>query len=339
MRINRISRQSREGFTLLEILTATTIFSIILVIALSILGQSISVWKRSSNKIQSFQDARRAYSLISASLSQATLKTYLDYVDASDNFPSDTGYTAPPVRYARRSDLQMVTHPSGTSGFPGTVGTGVGVYFQFPSGFEGSSGGTKQYVGMSHLLNTCGFYVEFADDTTRPGFVSTTPKYRYRLMQLLVPTQNNLIYDASDGAPAHNWFKNFAASDSHPVADNIIALVILPQDPDEPIDYITPDYVYDSRLDEKDDPQPVTANQLPPAFQVVMIAIDEDSAMRMETGSAEPSVISTALAGKFVDVTELQQDISAIESALIDANIQYRTFTNSVAIRESKWSK
>jgi uncharacterized protein (TIGR02599 family) len=69
-----------------------------------------------------------------------------------------------------------------------------------------------------------------------------------------------------------------------------------------------------------------------------MVAIDEASAVRLQSGTAPPTVIETALSGKFTDVTHYGADITALESALIAAHVHYQVFTTSIALRESKWS-
>jgi uncharacterized protein (TIGR02599 family) len=323
-----------RGFTLLEMLVATSIFTIALAISIGIFGQISGVWNRSTEKVKAFQSARVAFDLLTRNLGQANLNTYLDYVDDGNNFPADSGYDNRPVRYARRSNLQFVAGPPGASGIPGTAGTGSAVFFQFQDGYEGTS---TKYAGLENLLNACGYFVEFADDTTRPPHTedSAKPRYRYRLMQMLVPTQENAIFKATE-PDLHKWFTDHAADNAYPVAENIIALIIIPRDP---VDPIVADYKYDSRLNERQDPQPITANQMPPVVQVTMIAIDDKAALRLENGASQPAVIQGALSGKFSQVSNFETDLKQVESALIEARINYQIFTSNVPIRESKWTK
>ncbi len=124
------------------------------------------------------------------------------------------------------------------------------------------------------------------------------------------------------------------------MADNIIALILRPRDP-QTSGSTAPNnsYTYDSTSGATSSPQPITANQLPPVIDVTMIAIDESSARRIESGSSQPSVISSALANRFTTPSLYESDLQQVTSALASANIAYRVFSSSVAIRESKWSK
>lgn len=326
---------SSSGFTLVEILVASTVFVVVLAITLSAMGNATSIWRNSAAKIEAFQGARSAFALITRNLSQATLNAYLDYDDANN-----------PTRYLRKSDLRFVCGPAGGS-FPGTPDTGQAAFFQLPGGYTDLR---TNFGGMETLLNTCGYFVAFSEDPLlpwhlRPPYATGSGKYRYRLMQLLVPTEKNMIFTAS-GATDYSWFAPAAASSNFgstvlPVADNVIALIIEPLDPKKGGDPLAPQYAYNTAISgfQADGTQLATANQLPPTVRLTMVAIDEASALRLENGSSPPSVIVTALAGRFKDATNFDDNLKALEGDLAKAKIQYRVFTSLVPIRESKWTK
>lgn len=327
---NFIRGREHSAFTILELLVATAILSVVLVVVVSVIGQASTVWRRSTDKIEAFQGARIAFDLLTRNLSQATLNTYLDYDDPSK-----------PTKYLRKSELKFLSQPSGTMG---TAGTGQGVFFQAPAGFTDDA---AKFGGLEGLLNTCGYYVEFgSDSSTKPSFVTAPDRYRYRLKQLLVPTENNKVYTAT-GVSDQSWITSFVAN-ALPVADNIIALIIRPQDPGmvtPAISGVTPpnlttDYTYDTAASFTGSQSP-TSNQLPPVVEVTMVAIDENSAKRIENGTSAPSVITAALAGKFTNPAQYTADLKALETALNAATppISYRVFTSAVPIRESKWTK
>ncbi len=319
-----------HAFTLIELLVATAVLSLVLVLVLSVISQTSTVWRRSTDKIEAFQSARAAFDLLTRNLSQATLNSYLDYDNADQ-----------PTKYLRKAELKFLSTPAGPNG--GTPNTGQAVFFQAPASLTGDG---AKFGGLEGLLNTVGYYVEFGSDAlTKPTFVGAADKFRYRLMQLLVPTENNTIYSASN----NGWVTGFSA-DAMPVADNIIALIIRPQDPGMisppatlpgvvPPDLST-DYIYDSAHSYSGE-QPVTSNQLPPVMQVTMVAIDETAAKRLEKDSAQPSAITSALSGKFQNPASYDADLQALETALNNANppISYRVFSSAVPIRESKWTK
>ncbi len=321
--------KARRGFSLLEVMVAMGVFSLLLAILLSVIRQTSTVWKRSSEKIEAFQSARIGFDLLTRNLSQATLNTYLDY-DSS---------TAP-TRYLRKSELAFVCGPAGTGPFPGTANTGQAVFFQAPLGYSAVTANAP----LTSLLNTCGYYISFSTNTDIPAHVLNSANLtavnpsRYRLMQLLVPTESNGIY--SGGTNSTDWFTNNSGKATI-AADNVILLILRPQDPSSTPSDITTDYTYNTETNAASNPQPITANQLPPVIQVTMVAIDETSAKRLESGSSQPAAIQSALAGKFQTSsdTAFKKDLSDLETALIKSNIEYRVFSSAVPIRESKWSK
>lgn len=334
MRIKSVS--PRSAFSVIELLTAMVILSIIMLAVITVIGESSAIWRRASNKIESFQAARSAFEILTRNLSQATLNTYYDY----DNPDS-------PTRYLRRSELHFVLGQAG-DGLPGTSGTGQAVFFQAPANVV-EEANTGTYGQMPGLLNSCGYYVEFDEEQYLPSHVSRpTPLYRYRLMQLVVPTEQNQIYNVSNPAPGDfSWFSPFASSDALPIADNVVALILLPKDPvindDDPAAGAIPpaNFTYNSRLGITDNPQPIFANQLPPIVLVTMIAISEQSANLITEGSSQPSVITSALAGKFTSASSYLSDIEAVQDALNSATppVNYRIFSSAVPLRESKWTK
>lgn len=319
-----------EGFTLLELLAAFAIFAILLAIALSVLGYASQVWRNSAAKIETFQAARGAFDLMTRNLSQAVLNTYLDYDDENH-----------PQRYLRKSDLRFVSGPAGGA-LPGTASTGQSVFFQVPGNYTTRIG---SFGGLESLLNTCGYFVAFSDDPMRPPHLGAGGKYRFRLMQLLVPTESNRIFSTKDPLD-YKWFTDYTktsdfGSNVLPVAENVIALVVQPADPDLASSTLAPDYAYNSGVDgiDSNGHQLVTANQLPPTVKVTMVAIDEASAQRLEQGQSPPDFLVAALNGKFQKADNYQKDLSDLKSVLAKRNIQFRVFSSAVPIRESKWTK
>jgi uncharacterized protein (TIGR02599 family) len=319
---------NREAFTILEVLIATTILSILLILSLSAVSAVSTTWRRSSDKVQSFQEAQLAFDAITHNLSQATLNAYLDYDNAANA-----------QRYLRKSELMFISDAAGINPMPGAANTGQAFFFQ---AFLGYSNNTN-YSGMESLLNPCGYFVSFTTNNTIPDHVTGgNNPYRYRLMQLLVPSETNDIYNGATGSTG--WFSSYTNL-AKPVADNVIALIVRPQDPgtNDPGTNVTgtPNnaYAYNSTLNASNNPQPVTANQLPPVVQVTIVAIDESSAKRLDNGSTVPAAITTALGTRFTDPASYQTDLDALTGSLNASRINYRVFSSAVPIRESKWTK
>lgn len=309
------------AFSLLEMLVAVTVFCIILTLVFTVITQASGVWRRSSDKILAFQEARLAFEAMTRNLSQATLNTYLDYDNAEA-----------PTRYLRRSELKFLCGPAGASSLPGTANTGQAVFFQAPLGYNSAT----NYQGMTSLLNTCGYFVTYDQSRAVPFYIqSANNPFRYRLMQALVPAESNSIY-----AGGSTWLTSSSQA-AMPIANNIIAVIFRPQDPAITNFSAPPNnsYTYDSSTNVAADPQPIAANQLPPVIQVTMVAVDEPSAARMESGSTPPPAIQSALTGKFTDPENYETDLQALTQSLTDAKINYRVFSSAVPIRETKWTK
>ena len=361
---------SRNGFTLVEILVAAAITVVLVGVLLGISTLTSNVVKQSSAKLSAFAAGRTAFDIMTQKLSQATLNTYLDYYGTgfggvSERRTQINSAFFTPTSYGRASDLQFYIRKNVQTSAGMTGNHGQEVYFQAPIAYSS----TATYQSVQGLLNACGYYVTYGDSTAfRPAAV-TTSRYRYRLMQAMEPTESfsvfaHLVENAGTGAVADNattWMANIGNTatgppaaltsvDVAPLADNVIALVIWPRaspqsDPNGTL--LTSNYTYDSQAGVAPTSssgnyiQSITADQLPPILQVSMIVIDEASALRLTstTPANAPTVIETALTGKFVTVAQNASDMSSIISSLSLNHISFQVFSANVAMRESKWSE
>jgi uncharacterized protein (TIGR02599 family) len=248
---------TRRSFTLVEMMVSMALLAILGYILLQITTLVATTNARIGGGVSSFQDASIAFDTLTKTLSQATLNTYIDY------YPSQLGATinistgnltttSPPSIYIRQSELhfvcgQAVNLVSSTA--TANNNPTHAVFFQAPLGYST----TYTSPPIPDLLNACGFYIAFGNNTTwLPTFlVATSPSnlYRYRLMEMLQPTENLGVYtdpaltSATTGSvlpsspdsgtsPAtfYNWITNATttASNVRPLADNIIAFVVQP---------------------------------------------------------------------------------------------------------------
>ena len=319
------------------------VLTLLLVVMLSMLNVTSSMWTRTRGKIEQFRDARDAFEAMTRRISQATLNTYWDYLDASGSArtPANSA-TFTPARYARQSELRFISGPA--AGLMSTLGPTHAIFFQAPLGVVADEAGA--YGGLQYLLNTWGFYIEYADDTAlRPPFVTTPPRTRFRLMELTQPSEAMTLYSYTSGAPSYagkGWFTdawNATPPPVHVLAENVIALVLLPKlTPKEDPTGITlsPNYVYDSTAinpDAKINPK----NQLSPVVQMTMIAIDELSANRMT--AADNTGLQAELASLFRDASQFDSDLRGLEAYLIGQKINYLISTTNISIKGAKWSR
>ncbi len=253
-----------RAFTLVELLVATVVLMVILLMLVAMVNQTATIWRTSSAKVEQFRSARTAFDSINRHLSQATLNTYFDY-DTKNGIPT---------AYKRQSDLRFIV--GGTEEFfgefnsldterPPVGGPGHAVFFHAPVGFTSDdqqttnpTTGVPMYSELDNLLNMWGYFVEYGSDYNyRPAFLnnpagSYTPppeRHRYRLMEFMVPSDRLTIYrytSSKDNSAYHarDWFEDFLklrviptstdttqtqARPTHLLAENIIELVVWPQ--------------------------------------------------------------------------------------------------------------
>jgi prepilin-type N-terminal cleavage/methylation domain-containing protein len=102
--LRKIDISPRSGFTILEVLVASTVLVILLGIMLTVVDSARNMHRRSMATIKAFREGRQALDVVSTALSQATLNTYLDYVDSSGKYRFATGGNATtfvPAAYKR----------------------------------------------------------------------------------------------------------------------------------------------------------------------------------------------------------------------------------------------
>jgi uncharacterized protein (TIGR02599 family) len=362
---------------------STAIITLIMLILISITGQTSATWRYTTGKIEQFQESRAAFEAMTTRISQATLNTYWDYDSPTL-----------PTRYERRSELRFITGQAGS-----LLGTGPNsstrithcVFFHAPLGFVDDTQATGvNYHGLENLMNVWGYYVELnSDKDNRPAFLSSSSsppplRYRFRLMQFMQPSEKMMTYGFTSGYGTGgkaasqtyfgtDWFKasvNGNPTFNHPIAENVVALIITPRlskndeaafnktyggssTPD--VSPLSPLYAFDSTK-TKNDGVSVSAvdalkqinpkDQLPPVIQVTMVAIDEVSAGRLSLTTSSADIFK--LSGKFTDTSKYSADLllnpgaandASLENAIIAKKANYRIFTTNVPIRAAKWSR
>jgi uncharacterized protein (TIGR02599 family) len=394
-------RKARRGFSLVEMMTAVAVFSMVMVLVFQMLEKTTNIWKTSKDSVSEFKDARVAFEAITRRLSQATLNTYWQI----EMFQGQTSNVPVARQYQRMSELHFVSGPAedivGNNNLPTGAGPRSGhcVFFQAPTGLTYTQESRQYlYTPFQNALNSWGYFVEFnSDQMDRPSFLNNlrnapTPRVRFRLMEFVQPLESSLVFRTASQintflqtAPngtmtrdqTYEWFKNptsagvnfpgnyptNSSSDNidtrnvRVVADNILALVVLPTNTVDPNrrGNIAPDYIYDTRswLNKAQGnvaAQAKSRNQLPPIVEVLMIALDESAMRRMNaalniTNSNEASryPFYRRTLNLFKNAQLLDRDLAELREVLAIPTgrpaipISYRIFRTTVRIRESRW--
>jgi uncharacterized protein (TIGR02599 family) len=323
-------RNSNDGFTLLEVVITLAILLVILVAIVQFMADIDQAWK--SAAADPFAEAQNAFETVAQNLASATLAPYQDYADRSGAFR--TGAAFVPDHLARRSDLDFVCGPgAGANGLltgSGLVTSGSGVFFLAPNGYTQ----TYAHTGMEHLLNAMGYFVEFGDDDTAPGFIlPQTHCWRWRLKQVLQPAESLQIFATTTSS---SWIQQLVPSGAPiPVlAENVVTLVVLPERAaNDSGPALAPAYSYDSR----NRGNLLTLHQLPPRVWLVLVAIDPVSAERLaaQNGSNPPPLVAATL---FQQAAQLFSDLATLDSSLTAQKIGHRIFQREILLPSSNWS-
>lgn len=370
------TRQRDGGFTLLELLVASSVLLILLAILFQITAQVGNVWRDSSDRSGAYKNARAAFDAVTRTLSQASLNTYLDYVDAAGQYRYANPGSFVPDRFARASELHFLSGPTADL-FPGantTRNPGHTVVFQAPLGVTDDA----NLRALDQALNGISFYVEYAsldEAGLLPSWLSGMfgSDYRYQLRQFILPTKQNTVYQSTQlDSYSLNWLDAMnpgtGTEDPGILAENVSLLLLRPRlsSRDEiavasqlggdalanPGSILSPNYHYDSRAWESGYPagQGVLAapnstaraeamrNQLPPMVDVVMVALEGRSVQRLDlTSPAPPSEIRPPT-GLFTNSAQMEDDLQTYLAQLDNANVGYRVFRSSVPIQAARWS-
>lgn len=259
------------------------------------------------------------------------------------------------------------------------------IFFQAPFGFcveqDKNTEDKLKFEKLNGLMNAWGYFVEFnTDELDRPQFLkqldnSPKPRPRYRLMEFRQPAEYFQVYklnlrDLDKNASKtkiYEWFNeglysinsefNTSLQDrdsegfyrsTRVVAENIVAMILHPREPDErresQEDELAPDYHFDSRRfqwGKGGNLATRTRHQLPPVIDVTFVAIDEVSfngfcnQQGIKSAEDDPQLVDKEL---FVKARDFRKDLRTLEAKLKEKKLDYRTFNTSLRIRESKWT-
>ena len=210
-------RQALRGFTLIEMLVATTLLMILMLLIMYVFNGVSAIDSRTRAKVDAFREARAGFEAMTRQISQGMLNTYWDYYDTSGKSRVATNTAFVPNTYGRQSELHFVAGPTkfGTTPLLSAVATlqsvTHGIFFQSPQGITNSSGVS---ANLPTLMNASGYYIEYTSDLLdRPKFLqSGTPlppeRWRFRLMEFVQGTENLQVYSTTKNSAASlGWFQ------------------------------------------------------------------------------------------------------------------------------------
>ncbi len=350
---SRRNRITHAGFTLIELLVSMAVFSIVLVTTSSLLSVSLRELRFTESRMGQFQEAQTAFESMSRRLASCELNPYYDFV-----YPNNDT-TKVPTKFALQSELHFVCGPCNTGAQSLFALGSLPAHPTHGLFFHGTYGLTDNtnWKAMSNLLNSWGYYLEFGTDSTdRAAFLGTdtvvAERYRFRLKELQVSAEQMRTY-SDDLTSQKNidltfkWFRNLAAatpSAGRTIAENIVALIITPLKADPATGTnisLSPDYYFDSRAYQYATISQTRMDQmrhrLPPLVRITMVGLDEPSASKLADQN-KTSAPDLGLDKLFSDAEKYDDDLTAIKKNLQDKNLNYRVFTTTVRLRNSRWT-
>ncbi len=376
---------------MVELLVSMVVLTLLLVMFEQLTSNTQKTMSSTTGRVEQFRGARQGFEAITRRLGQATLNTYWDY--------SFKGSDPNPTGYVRQSELRFVSGSTAALGIAPAENPLLrpthAVFFQAPLGLVANS---ADYHGLDNLLNTWGYCIEYGDDSQlRPGFLASLNqppplRYRFRMVELQEPSESFSLYlkeaalnsgpNASGGNAAYTlktWFsevlgdipkatdKNPPARPVHVLAENIVALILLPKltkadqktadgTPLYDDSSLSPYYLYDSTSTSNNaltspntsppDPDTPAArkalnpkNQLPPIVQVTMVAVDEPSFLRFQSSQGDPAVPPDFGFSSSAKSADYSANLQSLQAALQSRRLNYRVFTTNVSLKAAKWSR
>ncbi len=188
------------------------------------------MWHATVSRLDQFREARVACASLTDRLGQATLGTSWGYSYAG----------GAPSGYARKSELRFRSGSAAAVTGSAAVRPTHALFFFAPLGRVADA---ATYGGLSGLLNACGYFVEWNNDSVeRPSLLPQSASYHFRLMEFVQPSEQMAIYaktapafslasPGQAGPSAGAWTTD--ALDASPAAirplcRNVIALIVLP---------------------------------------------------------------------------------------------------------------
>jgi uncharacterized protein (TIGR02599 family) len=348
-------RRGRLALTLVELMVSLSVLGVLVGVLAGIFNSVSRSWTYSTARIGEFREAREAFESMNRRLREATLNTYLDYLDSNglSRTPA-TAATFVPVRYGRASELRFLAGPASDMGLPQTTGSHA-VFFAVPNGYTNNS---ATFSGLDSLLNTWGYYVEWNDDLSVPAFLTPQrPRLRYRLMEFQQPSEQISVFahtQANSAYTGKDWFLDAFKNQPVPsrvLAENIVALIIQPKlaSADEkqlrdsgvigggvpPGTALAPNYLYDSTLGSNV-PALNSRHQLPPVLSVTLVAVDERELARLPNSELP---LQTDLASRFRKAGDHAADLAWLTETLRAQGVVCRVFSTELRINAAKWSR
>jgi uncharacterized protein (TIGR02599 family) len=315
------------------LLVSLAVLLIVLVTLVQFMTNVDQAWR--STAADPFAEAGDAFETVVNHLTTATLEPYQDYADTTGAFrTAATSAAFVPDHPARRSDLAFVCGAGGGSGglltASGRVTAGDSVFFTAPQGYTQ----TDAHLGMEHLLNALGYFVEFSDEENAPAFIlPATHRWRWRLKEIVQPSESLQIYALPTSAA---WVQQTvqAGAPTAVLAENIVTLAVLCEPAaNDTTSALAPTFQYDSR----NAASAVTRHQLPPRVRLALVAINEASAqiLAAQNGSAPPPVVPSTL---FVNAGSFDADLASLDATLTGRGLRHRIFQREILLPAAAWT-
>lgn len=104
-----------RGFTLVELLLALVISSVLIVLLVNVVSAALSVWEQGRNQIDTLANSRQALGRITDEIKGAIASPIPNQIEFSENLAALQG-TTPPVRQTSENVFFVAPHPNSAAG-------------------------------------------------------------------------------------------------------------------------------------------------------------------------------------------------------------------------------
>jgi len=315
----KLIQPHRHGFSLIEVLTSMAVLGLLMLLLSQIVSGTFSAWTRGRSQLEKFEQARAAMQTLQDRLADAVLTPYLEY-------QFDPAAPTIPVAYEPQSALRFRVAPAAelfTAG-PELSMSGHGVSFTAMLGHEDFALRSRP----SLALNACGFFVAHGEDLrglpSAPAAAGLKPRQRFRLYHTCQPASQFAAY-----SEWHDPLQPWSSESAHPIAENIALLVLVPMTDEETL--VGGD-TYDSSQHR---------HELPALLRVILLALDDRSAQRVEDAQLRTQLIPEGLFRDLTTPAEVTADLERLRQHLdqsLGLPIDYQIMDQLIALPPCQWN-
>jgi len=307
-------KKASAGFSLLEMLVAIAILSILFSVMLSMVAQAYRVTNHAEQQTDALQQSERVMQFLEDRLRGVTLATTPEFFDAKSRTFAPAASTSEHLEVRPQAATSFVCGTADRQlGLDGTVYPGACL------AWASKSAHARQLASNDFGQALRGFLclVEFGNDS----YGSPATGYRYRLLLVEANAGQFRQHVQSRNVDWHRQLLSQTAAAAPPdeplvLADNVVALLVQPLDREGNL--LASNGQYDSwawRRSGAPSSADGSFNRLPDALRIGIVSISENSAKRLEARYGNEAPFGSSLQSLHLE-EDWQEAVFALQEEL-----------------------